>query len=66
MIGSVIEEGSYVRAYDERGNQLCSKYINRPNDRLMGYTGTSFSVKEGSYVRVYDEKGNQLSSKYVG
>ena len=65
MIGSVIEEGSYVRAYDERGNQLCSKYIGS-NDRLMGYTGTSFSIKEGSYVRVYDERGNQLSSKYVG
>lgn len=65
MIGSVIKEGSTIYAYDERGNQLCSKYVGS-DGQLMGYTGSSFSVKEGSTVYVYDEKGNQLSSKYVG
>lgn len=65
MIGSAIKEGSTIRVYDERGNQLCSKYVGS-DGQLMGYTGSSFSVKEGSTVRVYDEKGNQLSSKYVG
>ncbi|MBR6082623.1 MAG: hypothetical protein IKP62_06840 [Salinivirgaceae bacterium] len=65
MIGSAVLRGQYVEVRDERGNQLCSKYVGS-DGQLMGYTGSSFSVKRGQYVEVYDEKGNQLSSNYVG
>ena len=65
MIGSVIQKGQWVYAYDERGNQLTSVHAGS-DGQLMGYTGSSFSVKKGQWVYVYNEKGNQLSSQHVG
>ncbi len=64
MIGSVIQNGTCINVYDERGNTLCTKFVSS-NGQLMGYTGSSFSVKDGSCVTVYDEKGNTLSTKFV-
>lgn len=61
-IGSVIEKGHMVYVYDEKGKQLCSKAFGN-NWGLVGYTGTSFSVRNGKMIYVYDEKGKQLSSK---
>lgn len=63
-IGSAIERGRMVYVYDEKGRQLCSKALGNDGG-LMGYTGTSFSVRKGRMVYVYDEKGHQLSSKHV-
>jgi hypothetical protein len=65
MIGSVIEKNGYAFAYDEKGRELCNKYLGS-DGQLMGYTGSSFSVKKNRYVFVYDEKGRELSNKYVG
>lgn len=41
MIGSVIKRGNTIYVYDERGKLLCTK----SGGDVMGYTGTSFSVK---------------------
>lgn len=64
MIGSVIQKGTCIEVYDEKGYTLCTKYVSS-NGQLMGYTGSSFSVKDGNCVTVYDEKGYTLSTKYV-
>lgn len=65
-IGSVIEEGSMIRVYDEKGKKL--SYVqkgNGPKDGLQGYTSTTFSVREGNIIRTYDEKAKKLSYKQV-
>ena len=60
MIGSAKQDGSVVRVYDEKGNQLFYK-----NGTLIGYTGSAVTIKDsvGSTQRTFDEKGNQLSWK---
>ncbi len=66
MIGTAVQKGDYVYVYDEKGYQLCCVYCGS-NGQLMGYTGSSFSVKkDDNYVYVYDEKGYQLSCHYCG
>lgn len=62
MIGSVIKKGSTLYVYDEKGRTLCTKSLNT-RDMLMGYTGTSFSVRKNNTIYVYDEKGRTLSTK---
>jgi hypothetical protein len=62
-IASVSEKSGYVFVYDERGRQLCAVPKGTgARDGLVGYTGTSFSVRRGSYIFTYNEKGKQIGS----
>jgi len=63
-IGSAMERGSFIFAYDERGHVLFSKAIgNGADDGLIGFTGSTVTVRLGSVIATYDEKGMTLYSK---
>ncbi|MBO7495431.1 MAG: hypothetical protein J6T98_02670 [Salinivirgaceae bacterium] len=64
MIGSVIQKGTCIDVYDEKGYQMCQINV-CSNSQLMGYTGSTFSVKTGNVIDVYDQKGRQLSQRSV-
>ncbi|EAI3905363.1 hypothetical protein A9Y52_03825 [Campylobacter lari] len=51
-----------VEVYD--GNRrLYSKPVNtNKGDALIGFIGSSVSIKEGSWIVTYDEKGQRISS----
>ena len=64
MIGSAIERGSLICAFDERGMTLFSKTRGSgPNDGLMGFTGSTVTARYGSIIYTYDEKGMTLYAK---
>jgi hypothetical protein len=64
MIGSAIERGSYICVYDEHGITLFSKARGSgPNDGLLGFTGTTVTVRFGSIIYTYDEKGMTIYAK---
>jgi hypothetical protein len=63
-IGSAIERGSLICVYDEHGTTLFQKAIgNGANDGLIGFTGSTVTVRLGSIIATYDEKGMTLYSK---
>ena len=65
-IGSVMEKGSQIIAYDERNHQIFSKFKGqKPGDGLKGYTNTTVSIQNGSQLITYDERGHQISSRFV-
>ena len=58
-IGSAIERGSLICVYDQHGITLFSKARGSgAKDGLLGFTGTSVTVRFGSIIYTYDEKGN--------
>ena len=57
-IGLALQEGGFVRVYDETGSCLFSI-----GGELAGYTSTTVSIKEGSFVRVYNSTGSYLFSR---
>ncbi|HEC1752376.1 TPA: hypothetical protein R1706_000238 [Campylobacter lari] len=61
-LAKISVSGSFVEVYD--GNRrLYTKPINKKyGDALMGFTGSSVSIKEGAFIKTYDEKGNQISA----
>jgi len=62
-IGNVIQKGSFVFVYDEKGRQLCSIPAGSgPQDGLQGYTSSTVNVRHGNFIFTYNEKGWQLSS----
>lgn len=61
MIGSAMQKDSYIYVYDERGNTLYTK----PGDALVGYTGSTVTIRIGSYLYTYDERGNTQYTKSV-
>jgi sensor domain CHASE-containing protein len=66
-IGSAVQKGQYVFVYDEKGRTLFSKSGGSgASDGLVGFTGSTVSVRIGSYVFTYDEQGRTLFSKSVG
>ena len=63
-IGSAIERGSFIFAYDEHGRTLFSKARGSgPKDGLLGFTGTTVTVRYGSIIYTYDERGMTIYSK---
>ena len=61
MIGSAIERGSLICAFDEHGMTLFSKAKGSgPNDGLLGFSGSTVTVRFGSTIYTYDEKGMTL------
>lgn len=65
-ITHALEKGNYVEVYD--GNRkLFEKMINKHNgDRLIGFTGSSVTIKIGEYAETFDEKQNRISSQHIG
>lgn len=56
-IGLALQEGGFVRVYDENGSILFSL----PGE-LSSYTSSTVSIKDGNFIRVYDSTG---SHKYT-
>ena len=46
-IGNVVQRGSLIYVYDERGRQIATVSA---GDGLQGYTGSMFSVKRGALI----------------
>jgi hypothetical protein len=64
MIGSAFERGSLVVVYDQKGMTLFSKARGSGlKDRLLGFTGSTVTVRYGSVVYTYDERGSTIYAK---
>ena len=65
-IGSVMEKGLQIIAYDENNRQLFAKLKgHKHDDGLKGYTGSAVSIQNGSQLLTFDEKGHQISARFV-
>jgi hypothetical protein len=63
-IGSAIERGSQVFVYNEAGQMLYSKPKGSgPTDGLLGFTGSTVTVRSGSVVFIYGLHGEIVYSK---
>ena len=63
-IGNVIERGSTIYVYDEKGRQMFVKTKGGgPNDGLQGYTSTTVNIRHGSSVYTFNDKGSQVAVK---
>ena len=66
MIGSALERGSLIVVYDEKGMSLFSKAKGSgPQDGLLGFTGSTVTVRFGSLIHTYGEHGQTVYSKAV-
>lgn len=66
-IGAVVQRGSSVYVYSERGSILCVLMADgRPGQGLMGYTSTTVSIRRGSTLYIYSEKGSLISAVPAG
>jgi hypothetical protein len=64
MIGSATERGSNILVFDEHGRTLFSKNRgNGPNDGLIGFTGSTVTVRFGSIIYTYGEDGRTIYAK---
>ncbi len=57
-IGMALQEGDFVRVYDENGSILFSI-----GGALVSYTSSTVSIKDGSFIRVYDSTGSYKFSR---
>jgi hypothetical protein len=65
-IGSAIERDSYIFVFDENGRTLYSKARgNGPHDGLLGFTGSTVTVRFGSVVYTYDQRGTTIYANAV-
>jgi hypothetical protein len=63
-IGSAIERGSVIAVYDERGQMLFTKANGSgPHDGLLGFTGSTVTVRSGSVIITYGENGQIIYTK---
>jgi hypothetical protein len=63
-IGSAMERGSFIFAYDEHGHVLFSKAIgNGADDGLIGFTGSTVTVRLGSIIYTYGADGTTIYAK---
>jgi hypothetical protein len=64
MIGSALERGSLIVVFDEHGRSLFSKAKGSgPKDGLLGFTGSSVTVRFGSIIYTYGAHGQTLYAK---
>ena len=62
MIGSALERGSLIVVYDEKGMSLFSKSKGSgPQDGLLGFTGSTVTVRFGSVIYTYGANGHAKS-----
>ena len=60
-IESAIQRSSYVQIYGEHGSILGSIPLEY-GDMLLGFTGSSVTVRRGDFINVYNEHGACISS----
>jgi len=60
-IETAVQKNAYIQIYGEHGRILGSIPTNS-GDMLMGFTGSSVTVKKGDFICVYDEHGRRTSS----
>jgi hypothetical protein len=64
MIGSALERGALIVVYDEKGMSLFSKAKGSgPQDGLLGFTGSTVTVRFGSVIYTYGERGQTVYAK---
>ena len=64
MIGSAIERDSYIFVFDEKGQTLFSKARGTGlHDGLLGFTGSTVTVRFGSVIYTYGEDGTTMYAK---
>lgn len=62
-ITTVVQRGYHVYVYDEKSRQTAIIPAgNGPNEGLMGYTGSSVSIRRGAFVYIYDGNGQQTGA----
>lgn len=62
MIGFAEQKGAFVYLYDEKGHRLASIGVGT-DAVLIGFTGSTVSVKKSAFTYIYDENGHRLASK---
>jgi hypothetical protein len=63
-IGSAIERGSLIQVFDTNGRTLFSNAKGSgPRDGLLGFTGSTVTVRFGSLIYTYSERGQTLYAK---
>ena len=63
-IGSALERGSLIQVFDTNGRMLFTKARGSgPRDGLLGFTGSTVTVRFGSVVYTYDERGQTIYAK---
>ena len=66
-IGNVVQRGSFIYVYDEKGHQTASMPAgSAAGDGLKGYTSSTVNIRRSSFIYTYDEKGRQISSTPAG
>ena len=64
-IGTAIQKGRVVYVKDERGRHLWQHQVGLgPRDGLVGYTGTTVSIRSGSHIHIRDERGRQVGTTH--
>lgn len=62
-IGNVVQRGSTVYVYDEKGRQLIALLAGAgPRDGLKGYTGTTVNIRSGVMMYTFNERGQPISA----
>ena len=65
-IGSASERGSLICVYDERGITLFQKARGSgPKDGLLGFRGSTVTVRFGSMIYTHGERGETVFAKAV-
>jgi hypothetical protein len=64
MIGSALERGSLIYVYDEDGRTLFAKNKGSgPEDGLLGFTGSTVTIRFGSVIYTYNDHGQTVYAK---
>ena len=58
-LGNVVQRGSTLYVYDEKGRQLSTIPV---GNGLKGYTSSTVSVLRSNTIYMYDEKGRQTGT----
>ena len=62
-IGSAIKRGSLICVDDEHGTRCSRRPGIRPKDGLLGFTGSTVTVRFGSIIYTYGEHGETVFAK---
>lgn len=63
-IETAVQKSAYIQIYGEHGRILGSIPTNY-GDMLMGFTGSSVSVRKGDFICVYNERGVRTSTQPI-
>jgi hypothetical protein len=63
-IEAAVQKNAYIQIYGDHGRILGS-IPTILGDTLIGFTGSSVSVKKGDFVCVYNEHGARISSQPI-